>query len=172
MIKRQNTDKRTDRGLNENRGRGTSNRCTSTLHIHSIAPTNLFVAEGVRSIAFCKTATTRPGSSRRKTGRDWRKERPELRTATSAEIPLSRTIGKAKPTCGVSTRTGLSGLCIARTLETNPLRKTMKNQTDDLPSFFRPLFDAKDLRPYLLLVGLQTLVAFLGAVLVTSSSLF
>lgn len=48
----------------------------------------------------------------------------------------------------------------------------MKNQTDDLPSFFRPLFDAKDLRPYLLLVGLQTLVALLGAVLVTNSGVF
>lgn len=81
-------------------------------------------------------------------------------------------IGKAKPTCGVSTRTGLSGLRTARTLETNPLRKTMKNQTDDLPSFFRPLFDAKDLRPYLLLVGLQILVALLGAVLVTNSGVF
>lgn len=48
----------------------------------------------------------------------------------------------------------------------------MKNQPKDLPSFFRPLFDAEDLRPYLLIVGLQTLVAFLGAVLVTSSSVF
>lgn len=45
----------------------------------------------------------------------------------------------------------------------------MNNQTKKFPSLFRPLFEVDELRPALLLVVGQVTVAFLLAVLITSS---
>lgn len=46
----------------------------------------------------------------------------------------------------------------------------MTDQAPDRPSFIRPFFDT-DARPYLLLAGLQMIIALLGSLLITTGPL-